>query len=133
MMSRNVWSRSNSGTIRGFAIWMDEHYGHMYEDHEFRKLVNDPAFQVALDFGGHFFRALIGDREGGFRAWRRTRTFDAAIKWLQTKAQELYPDSQYASTLTDDVASTYSVPGYLLGDGFGGFADTFEEHVLTHV
>jgi hypothetical protein len=107
---------------------MDEHFGQMYEDHEFRKLANDPAFQVALDFGGHFFRALIGDRKGGFRAWRRTRTFEAAIKWLQTQVQVLYPHSQYASTLIDEVASIYSVPGYLLGDGFGGFADTSAEH-----
>ena len=111
-----------------YLFCMDEHFGQMYEDHEFRKLANDPAFQVALDFGGHFFRALIGDRKGGFRAWRRTRTFEAAIKWLQTQVQVLYPHSQYASTLIDEVASIYSVPGYLLGDGFGGFADTSAEH-----
>jgi hypothetical protein len=112
---------------------MDEHYGQMYEDHEWRKLVDDPAFQVALDFGGHFFRALIGDRQGGFRAWRRTRTFDAAIKWLQIQAQVLYPESQYASALVDEIPPTCSMPGYLLGDGLGGFADTSEQHVLTHV
>jgi len=87
---------------------MDEHHGHMYEDQEFRKLANDPEFQVALDFGGHFFRALIGDKESGFRAWRRTRTFDASIKWLQTQAQELYPHSRYIQQLPAEVVSTSS-------------------------
>jgi hypothetical protein len=45
----------------------------MYEDHELRKLVNDPAFQVAVDFGGHFFRALIAASARGAGPARSTR------------------------------------------------------------
>ena len=101
--------------ICGFVFHMDEQHDHMYEDQEFRKLDNDPEFQVALDFGGCFFRALIGDKESGFRAWRRTRTFDASIKWLQTQAQELYPHSRYIQQL----------PAPAL-------ADASEKHALMH-
>ena len=117
------------GTICGFVFYMDEH---MYEDQEFRKLINDPEFQVALDFGGCFFRALIGDKESGFRAVRRTRTFEAAIKWLQTQAQELYPYSRYIQQLSAEVVSTHVVPGCLFGGGPAALADASEKHVLTH-
>ena len=78
---------------------MDSVYSHIRRDEEFNKLNSDSDFDVILDFGGQFFRAMIGDKANGFRLQRRTRTLEAAIGWLQAKAQEFYPQSRYAQEL----------------------------------
>jgi hypothetical protein len=76
-----------------------ELYRRIRANEEYRRLSSDPEFDVILDVGGRFFRAMIGDREGGFRAWRRVRTLEAAIEWLQSKVLELYPYSSYGKHL----------------------------------
>jgi hypothetical protein len=82
-----------------FPMDQDQLYHHIYANEEYRKLASDPEFRVILDVGGRFFRAMIGDREGEFRAWRRVRTLEAAIEWLQSEVRELYPHSPYGERL----------------------------------
>jgi hypothetical protein len=91
----------STGTTCGLNSPMDqgELYRRIYANEEYRRLASDPEFRVILDVGGRFFRAMIGDREGDFRAWRRVRTLEAAIEWLQSEVRELYPHSLYGEHL----------------------------------
>jgi hypothetical protein len=72
---------------------------------EYRQLAADPAFQVTIDVGGRFFRAMIGDKAGAFIAWRRVRTLETAIEWLQSEVRELYPHSRYGEHLAGAAVS----------------------------
>jgi len=87
------------GTPCEYPPCMDGAYSHIHRDYEFNKLNSDSDFEVILDFAGPFFRAMIGDKENGFRFTRRTRTLEAAVGWLQSQAREFYPQSRYVREL----------------------------------
>jgi hypothetical protein len=71
-----------------------ELYRRIRTNEEYRQLASDPAFQVSIDIGGRFFRAMIGDKGSAFIAWRRVRTLETAIEWLQSEVRKFYPHSR---------------------------------------
>ena len=77
--------------------------------HELHALEQDPQIVVSVEFLGRgSCQACIGDISHGYREIGKLNSFSAAVEWLQAKARQNYPESQYAQHLrrSDEVVST---------------------------
>jgi hypothetical protein len=69
---------------------------------ELQALEQDPQIVVSVEFLGRgLCRACIGDITHGYREIGKLDSFNAAVEWLQEKAKENYPDSEYVHGLME--------------------------------
>ena len=71
----------------------------MSEEQEFDAMANDPDLVISVEFDARHYHAAIGDQQHGYIAAVKTRTFGAAVHWLQRQAQRRYPASRYVREL----------------------------------
>ena len=64
---------------------------------ELQALEQDPQIVVSVEFLGRgVCQAYIGDITHGYREIGKVDSFTAAVEWLQERALQNYPDSNYA-------------------------------------
>ena len=65
-----------------------------------QQLERDPVIVVSVEFLGRgSCQAFIGDITHGYREIGTLDSFNAAVEWLQEKACQNYPDSNYVQHL----------------------------------
>ena len=68
----------------------------MIAEQELQELANDPSIVISIEIvGPGRWLAHLGDRAHGYITRGKLTTFDDAVSWLQFKAWEYYPQSQY--------------------------------------
>jgi len=68
---------------------------------ELQALEQDPQIVVSVEFLGRgVCQAYIGDITHGYREIGKVNSFTAAVEWLQEKARQNYPESNYVQSVS---------------------------------